>query len=208
MAWCLLKTNMFFFRKFCALFLLIFFLSGLATAVLATGRECTATGSECPEYIKANGVAEKEQCCCCYPNGTCTAPNPPTAPNQGVCFPKEVVVGRDLVKPNPIDPANPDKKIEKLLTKSIDGCNGVVCPLSTHTSVEKFIMEAVNYIFYLSIIMAPLMIIIGAAVFLTSAGNPKQAKLGTSIIQWTAIGFAIILFARGITAIIKMILVG
>jgi len=189
---------MFFFRKFCALFLLVFFLSGLATAVLASGKECTTLGVAPAD---PNGCPTGERCCCCKANQEC----PGTAGEKGRCFAKEVITGRKLV---PVDLANLALGMKEEVTKKEVLCPGVICPLSSHTSVEKFIMEAVNYIFYLSIIMAPLMIIIGAAVFLTSAGNPKQAKLGTSIIQWTAIGFAIILFARGITAIIKMILVG
>ena len=190
MACCLSKTNMLPLKKFCALFLLVFFLSGLATAVLASGKECTTLGVAPAD---PNGCPTGEQCCCCKADQGC----PGLAGEKGRCFATQMIVGRELDKDgNEVPDAHPV------------ACSAVVCPLSSHTSVEKFIMAAVNYIFYLSIIMAPLMIIIGAAVFLTSAGNPKQTKLGTSIIQWTAIGFAIILFARGITAIIKMILVG
>ena len=187
---------MLFLKKFCALFLLVFFLSGLATAVLATGKSCSTLGVA---PANPNGCPTGEQCCCCKANQEC----PGLAGEKGVCFPTQMIVGRELVK----DPNDATKKIEVPDAYPVT-CGGVVCPYSTHTSVEEFIMAAVNYIFYLSIIMAPLMIIIGAAVFLTSAGSPKQTKLGTSIIQWTLIGFAIILFARGITAIIKMILVG
>ena len=194
MAWCLSKTNMLSLKKFCALFLLVFFLSGLAPVVLAVGKSCSTTGVSSGDNPDANGCPTGEQCCCCKADQGC----PGLAGEKGRCFPIEVVVGRKL---------NPTTKVEELDKKTLT-CSAVVCPFSTHTSVEDFITEAVNYIFYLSIIMAPLMIIIGAAVFLTSAGNPKQTKLGTSIIQWTAIGFAIILFARGVTAVIKMILVG
>jgi len=182
---------MFFFRKLGALFLLVFFLSGLAAAVLASGKECTTLGVAPAD---PNGCPTGEQCCCCKADQSCAG----VAGEKGTCFPTQVVKSRAI---------NPATNIEEVKFTAVT-CSAVVCPLSTHTSVEDFIMAAVNYIFYLSIILAPLMIIIGAAVFLTSAGNPKQTKLGTSIIQWTAIGFAIILFARGVTAIIKMILVG
>ncbi|MCX6789029.1 MAG: pilin [Candidatus Gribaldobacteria bacterium] len=179
-------------KKFCALFLLLFFLSGLATPVLASGNSCTVSSVSNKVASSANCSAT-EQCCCCRGDSTCGA-----AGEKGTCFPTQMVKGREI---------DPLTKAEVIRFTPVT-CSAVVCPFSTHTSVEEFIMAAVNYIFYLSIILAPLMIIIGAAVFLTSAGNPKQTKLGTSIIQWTAIGFAIILFARGITAIIKMILVG
>ncbi len=126
-----------------------------------------------------------EQCCCCYGDGTCDKGQTGEVPGGGVCFPISIPGSTNALE-----------------------CKDVICPFSSHTSIEGFIKSAVDYIFYISVILAPLMIIIGAFLFLTSAGSPKQSKLGGSIIQWTVIGFAIILFAKGITAIIKMILVG
>lgn len=190
---------MLFLKKLCALFLLVFFLSGLATAVLASGKSCENSNlvsdsnkNGCPNYVKADGTVETEQCCCCKADQSCAG----VAGEKGVCFSREVIIGRKLVGGK-----------EVLDPRGVT-CGGVVCPFSTHTSVQEFIMAAVNYIFYLSLILAPLMIIIGAALFLTSAGSPKQTKLASAVIQWTLIGFAIILFARGISAIITMILVG
>jgi len=120
-----------------------------------------------------------EQCCCCFSDGTCDgAQHPGETPNKGRCFPTGV------------------------------SCANVVCPFSAFTSVKGFIDSAVNYIFNISVILAPLMILIGAFLFLTSADNPTMTKLGREIIQWTAIGFAIVLFAKGVQAIIKMILTG
>jgi len=167
-------------RQILAALTVVIILSGWGGLVLAAGKSCTKGGTDCD--------AAGEQCCCCFGDGTCDKGQANEVEGKGVCFPKEIKsVGP---KPLPVQ------------------CSGVVCPLSRRTSVEDFIKEAVNYIFYISIIAAPLMIIIGAFLFLTSGGNPKQAKLGGSVIQWTAIGLAIILFAKGITAIIKMILVG
>jgi len=140
-----------------------------------------AAGKPCTDD---SGCPTGEQCCCCKANQECPGT---TADEKGFCFAKQIKSGSQ--------------------TLDVD-CKGVICPFSVHTSVKEFIDEAVSYIFNISIILAPLMIIIGAFLYLTSAGNPKQTKLGGSVIQWTAIGFAIILFAKGISAIIKMILVG
>jgi len=142
-----------------------------------------AAGKSCTQDSGTNGCPTGEQCCCCKPDQTC----PGAAGEKGFCFAKQIKSGSQ--------------------TLDVD-CKGVICPFSIWTSIKEFIDAAVSYIFYISIILAPLMIIIGAFLYLTSAGNPKQTKLGSAIIQWTAIGFAIILFAKGISAIIKMILVG
>lgn len=145
----------------------------------AYGSSVLAIGKSCT----VNGTEcsiNDEQCCCCFVDGTCHENDINTVQiaTKGVCFPVSVK------------------------------CKDVVCPLSTHTSITEFINSAVNYILYVSLILAPLMIVLGAFYYLTSAGDPKKAKTGSAIIQWTAVGLAIILFAKGITAIVKMILVG
>ncbi|GAI20335.1 unnamed protein product, partial [marine sediment metagenome] len=51
-------------------------------------------------------------------------------------------------------------------------------------------------------------IIIAGFYWLTAAGDPKKVKTALDIIKWTVIGFAIILFARGLVAIIRHVLGG
>jgi len=74
------------------------------------------------------------------------------------------------------------------------------------TSIEDLIRVITNYIFYLAIIIAPVMIIIGAFMFMTSAGDPKKVSTGKNIILWTVVGLAVILFSKGIMSLIKSVL--
>lgn len=82
----------------------------------------------------------------------------------------------------------------------------VLCPLSAHTSIKDIIDAVVNYIFYVGVVVAPVMILIGAFIFLTSAGDNERTTLGKRVIRWAIIGLAIILFAKGIMSIVKYIL--
>ncbi|MDD5750677.1 MAG: pilin [Candidatus Pacebacteria bacterium] len=169
-------------RQILAISAIILIFSGWSSLVWAIGKSCTNSNLANSNSNK-NGCPANEKCCCCN-SETKDCPGP-TGNENGVCFPQKVSgSASDL------------------------SCKDVICPYSSHTSVKDFIDKAVSYVFYISVIMAPLMIVIGAFLFLTSAGNPKQSKSGMNIIKWTVIGFAIILFAKGITAIIKMILVG
>jgi len=84
----------------------------------------------------------------------------------------------------------------------------IICPFSAHTSLEQLIKGITDFIFNLGIIIAPLMIVIGGFVFLTSGGEPNRTSLGKNIMKWSIIGLAIILFAWGIQSVIKFILVG
>lgn len=75
-------------------------------------------------------------------------------------------------------------------------------------SFEDLIDSLINFIFWISIAIAPLMIIIAGFYWLTAAGDPDRVKTALNIIKWTVIGFAIILFAKGLVAIISHVLGG
>jgi len=82
----------------------------------------------------------------------------------------------------------------------------IFCPPSTIRSIEGLIRSVTDWIFKIAIIVAPLMLVIGAILFMTAAGNPERIKLGKKIIFWTVIGFLIVLFAEGIINLIDYIL--
>ncbi len=75
-------------------------------------------------------------------------------------------------------------------------------------SFEALIGSLIDFIFGISLAIVPLMVIIAGFYWLTAAGDPKKVKTALDIIKWTVIGFAIILFARGLVAIIRHVLGG
>ena len=81
-----------------------------------------------------------------------------------------------------------------------------LCSPISATSVEALIEGITNWIFYIAIVLAPLMIIIGAFMFMTSAGDPTKVQTAKKLIIWTVIGFAIILFSKGLISLIRTIL--
>jgi len=87
-------------------------------------------------------------------------------------------------------------------------CNNVVCPLSSHRNLYSLATTVADYMFYLGIILAPLMIVIGGFLFMASGGSPERAQLGKKIITWAVIGLVFILFAKGVSSIIGDILFG
>lgn len=84
----------------------------------------------------------------------------------------------------------------------------VICvnsPLK-YTKIEDIIENVLNYVFYGALIIAPLMIIIGAILFMTSGGNPGMVDKAKKIIFWSIIGFLIITASRGIISLIRYII--
>jgi len=88
------------------------------------------------------------------------------------------------------------------------GCNNIICPFSSHRSLYSLITTASDYVFYIGLILAPLMIVVGAFLFMASGGSPERTQLGKKIITWSLIGLAFILFAKGIGSILGDILFG
>jgi len=78
-------------------------------------------------------------------------------------------------------------------------------PLEYETFGE-LIDAIIKFIFYIAIVVVPLMLIIGAFYLLTAAGDPKKIGTGKNIIIYTLIGLVIIMLARGLIAVIESVI--
>ena len=80
-------------------------------------------------------------------------------------------------------------------------------PISA-TSIPALVDRITNWVFYIGIILAPLMILWGAFTFMTAAGQPNKIETGKKIIFWTIAGLVVILLSRMIIGIVTGILSG
>ena len=71
-----------------------------------------------------------------------------------------------------------------------------VCTINTIT-------YAMNWVFYIILIIAVLMIIVGGFEYITAQGDPENAKKGKNYVIYALIGVAIAVFAKVMPAIIK-----
>ncbi len=86
--------------------------------------------------------------------------------------------------------------------------SGTVCienPLNA-PDFNTIVDNLINFIFKISIILVPLMIIVGAFFIMTAAGDPKKVGTGKNMIIYTLVGFTIVLLAKGILNVIKQLL--
>ncbi|NQU82665.1 MAG: hypothetical protein HQ539_01830, partial [Parcubacteria group bacterium] len=72
------------------------------------------------------------------------------------------------------------------------GCTNVICSFSEHTNLESLVKSVTDFIFKLGLIIAPLMIVIGGFIFMTSGGEQSKVTLGKNIMKWAVIGLGII----------------
>lgn len=98
---------------------------------------------------------------------------------------------------------------EELAPPNGNGGNGdygtttpLINPLRARNLGEA--LEALmNFLFYLAMIIAPILIIYAGLLLLTSRGDPKQISKAKTVILWTIIALIIVLFAKGLPSIIK-----
>jgi len=76
----------------------------------------------------------------------------------------------------------------------------------TAPDFETIVDNLINFIFNITIVLVPLMILIGAFYLITAAGDSNKITTGKNIIIYTLIGFAIVLLAKGILAVIRELL--
>lgn len=62
-----------------------------------------------------------------------------------------------------------------------------------------------NWIFTAAIIIAPIMIIVGAFMFLTGGDNPSQVASGKKVMIWAIIGLIVAVGSKGLFAAVRSI---
>ena len=93
----------------------------------------------------------------------------------------------------------------------IDSCEmptGSVCycnPLSGE-GLDSIIDPIIDFIFKISIVIVPVLVIYGAFMIITAAGDVAKVEQAKKIIFWTLVGFIIVLLSRGISDLIEVII--
>lgn len=82
----------------------------------------------------------------------------------------------------------------------------VICPPTKYTKIEELIESISNWIFYIALVLAPLMFVLGGAYLITAAGDDNRIKTGKSIITWTIVGLIVIFMVKIFIQAIKFVL--
>ena len=106
-------------------------------------------------------------------------------------------------------------ELKHMAGKTLSG--GEACPAAGACNVEEnaicglcCLLESIttvtNWIFFIMMTLAVILIIIGGATYMLSGGDPTKAGKGKSLITYALIGLAIALVARFIPPIVVFIL--
>ncbi|MBI4101651.1 MAG: hypothetical protein HY443_01655 [Candidatus Nealsonbacteria bacterium] len=81
-----------------------------------------------------------------------------------------------------------------------------VCPPLSSSTFEGIIGKIIDFIFKIAVVLGPLLIVVGGAMFVTSAGNLQKTSQAKKLMIWTAAGLLIIIMAKGLLAVVEQIL--
>lgn len=80
-------------------------------------------------------------------------------------------------------------------------------PLKYET-IAEILAAIANFIFFVGVIIMPIVFIAGGIMFATSGGEPEKIKKARSLLLWSSIGLIILLLSRVLAHLIKSILGG
>jgi hypothetical protein len=75
-----------------------------------------------------------------------------------------------------------------------------------YQTIQDLIEAIVNFLFYLSLVLGPMVIVIAGYFFVTSMGDPKKVALARRLVLYAAVGLIIIMSAKGIINVIKEVI--
>jgi magnesium-transporting ATPase (P-type) len=73
-------------------------------------------------------------------------------------------------------------------------------------SFTDIINKIINFIFWVGVVIFPIMAIIAGFLFLSSGGDPSKVKKAKDLLLYSIIGLFIVLLAKGIISVIKSLL--
>ncbi len=78
-------------------------------------------------------------------------------------------------------------------------------PLTSKT-FDTVYGRVIDFAFSVAVIVTPIVILIGAAIFVTAAGDPGKITLGKRIVFWGLGALAIVLLAKGVIVLVRLLL--
>ena len=81
-------------------------------------------------------------------------------------------------------------------------------PLGETSDIYTLIEKITNFLIGIAIVVTPIIIVYAGFIYITAGGNEEKVKTAQKVLIWALIGFALVLIARGVPALIKQFLAG
>ena len=97
--------------------------------------------------------------------------------------------------PPPLVPPSPPDSVSAIFQN----------PISSQT-LPQLLENVLNFLFGLSMVILPIIILYGGILLLTAGGDPQKISKSRTILLWAVVAFAIILLARGLPPVLRGLL--
>ena len=203
----------------------------LNTECMSSGGYCTS--NECSENFIDSGLMgcpSGTYLRCCLPKATslveCQEKGGVCLPDYDQCsqgFIESGVMGCDsIVIGGPSKCCLPEATpvvppvVPPVVTPVVTPANGVSTstefpfdnPLGTTSDITTLVKNILNFLIVLAIPISAILIVYAGYLYITSAGNEEKVKTAQKTLIWALIGFAIVLIASSVPAIIQEFLSG
>ena len=101
------------------------------------------------------------------------------------------------------DPDDTDDKKQGVCQEP--GKTQICNPLQTE-DLTDIVNNILTLLFNFALVLTPLMIVVAGTMFVTAGGSPERVSTAKRILLWTAVGFIIILLARGLIVVLRVII--
>lgn len=75
------------------------------------------------------------------------------------------------------------------------------------TNLKDLINKLIDFVFYIAVVVLPLVIMYGGFKFITAQGNPGEVDKAIKMMLYAGVGFGIMLIAKGAVALIDSIFI-
>jgi len=114
------------------------------------------------------------------------------------------VLAYDFPDPDPI----PSSSTPASSTPSIPQSLNITNPLRGVNDVTTLVGNIINFLIILAFPITAILIVYAGFLYITSAGNDEKVKTAQKALIWAIVGFAVVLVARSVPAIIEEFLSG
>ncbi|MDA1337711.1 MAG: pilin [bacterium] len=104
-----------------------------------------------------------------------------------------------------VTPKQPAPPVTSSSQQSGSSSSVLINPISS-TTLPELLENVLNFLFGLSIVVLPIIILYGGFLMLTAGGEPEKISKSRTILLWAVVAFAIILLARGLPTVLRGIL--
>lgn len=95
-----------------------------------------------------------------------------------------------------------------LAEKALSAAFSIENPLGENSDINTLVMKVIDFLILLAIPLTAILIVYSGYNYITSAGNDKKIQAAQKTLIWALIGFAIVLLAKGVPALIAQFLAG